>query len=435
MQPTVAASSKPRVAWFSSLPGGITPVGSKSAYASQKLLHLLRPHFELELFHDEFRHYEDFPTHHYLSAFERHAAAPFDLFFYQLEDLPCAAFARAHLGLVPGVVWFHDLLFTTQCPEGLLHSPWEVALQKFLGQTIPWPQQELWPDVSVPLDKRAASLALLPVFSNPWEHSEYLRCITQSLCDGLSPRPHSFYLPLPADLPPKSIRPEGPLVVGFPGSPRIESRAHILLQSLAEIAGPTKLVWLLDETELSQGKELCKEFGISAVEFVVGRSAANWEAIIPRINIGVHTLFSVFGGTSPFLSLTLLAKLPAITMRFGASELLPPAATIQIEPGDSEVGQLRKALEQQLLAQTDNEVGYRYAHETFLTPHIVAELTTLLRSAVAPLRDGLTKWAALEKDARHHLLTKIHSNRSHRAGGAIALDPLKAAFEELGWVA
>ncbi|NDC39127.1 MAG: hypothetical protein EBZ48_13955, partial [Proteobacteria bacterium] len=152
-------SKKLRIAWFSPLPGGSTPIGSKSAYASEKLLPLLRASFDLELFHDEFRPYQDYPTHHYLSAFERHAAAPFDLFFYQLEDLPSSAFARAHLGLIPGVVWFHDLLFTTKCPEGLLHSSWEVALQKFLGLKAIWPTQELWPDVSSPLDKRAASLA------------------------------------------------------------------------------------------------------------------------------------------------------------------------------------------------------------------------------------------------------------------------------------
>jgi len=435
MRSALSNGRKPRIAWFSPLPGGSTPVGSKASYTSACLLPFICESFEVELFHNEFRRYQNYPTHHYLSAFERHQQQPFDLFLYQVEDLPCANFVRAHLGLIPGVVWFHDLLFTTRCPDGLLHSPWEVTLQKFLGKDVAWPTEELWPDVSSPVDRRAASLALLPIFSNPWAHSEYLRSIEQSFAETTNIRPHSYYLPIPAEPTKSFVQNTGEFTVGFAGTARIEARSHVLLQALSEVQSPVKLLWLLDESERGPAQALCKEFSVNSVEFVTKRSPERWQELLPRINLAIHTLFSVFGSTAPYLSLSLLAKLPAVTTRFGATELLPPGATTSIEPGDSEVTQLRTVIEKQLRESSPNEIGYGYGCETFLTRDIAAELTTLLFRAQQPLSQALNRWTALESEARGALLRSIQGARAAHTTPPSDTDLLGKSFSELGWLA
>ncbi|NDC39183.1 MAG: hypothetical protein EBZ48_14240, partial [Proteobacteria bacterium] len=259
--------------------------------------------------------------------------------------------------------------------------------------------------------------------------------IEQSLADGLSPRPHSFYIPLPSEIVERSAHATGPFTIGFPGAPRIESRAHLLLQAISELSTPAKLIWLLDEPELPQAKELCKEFGVSSVEFVLGRSPESWQQNLPRLNIAVHTLFSVFGSTAPYVQQSLLAKLPIVTVRFGASELLPPAATIHLEPGDAEATQLRSVLEQQIASPRLNAVGFEYACETFLTQQIATELAELLVSNASPMKAGLHKWTALEADARKNLLETVWANRQRKLQPAgVTVDPLERVFAELGWV-
>ena len=125
-----------------------------------------------------------------------------------------------------------------------------------------------------------------------------------------------------------------------------------------------------------------------------------------------------------------------VTTRFGAAELLPPGATIQLEPGDLEVTQLRSIIERQRNERCLNHVGHAYALETFLTRTIAAELDALLTRVAAPLQDALKRWEAIEADARTTLLNTVIAGRQRKLGAtrqSLADDPMQNALAELGW--
>ena len=128
-----------RVAWFSTLNCGEKPGGSACAYFSDEVLPHLAARFDIELFHAEFLEYRDLPTFHYLKAFERHKLNPFNLFLYQLEDSTDAHFVRAHLGLIPGAILFHDLLLYNHGPDPLRSSNWRSVVERFVGFSGGWP--------------------------------------------------------------------------------------------------------------------------------------------------------------------------------------------------------------------------------------------------------------------------------------------------------
>ena len=396
-----SATKLPRVAWFSTLPVESYPAASRSAYVTKQLLPLLRSKFEIELFHDKFTGYQDHPTFHYLSAFDRHDSNPFDLFFYQLEDHPSSAFVRMHLGLKPGLVWFHDLLFSTRPPEALLHSSWEHVIERLAGQSSEWPNKELWPDYTTPVDRRAAALALVPAFSNPWAHGEFLRSCTQGISSLYGKHPASFYLPLPIEKPGVELmRHSSILTIGFQGSTQIEDRAHTLLQSISETKRKCRLIWLLDEAERRNAEELGKEFGVTDIEFVIGRSPESWSRIVPELHLAIHNRFSVFGSLSPYLQISLTAGISATTIRFGEAECLPSSATFQIEAGDFEVGQLKEILSAFKIEDKAPLVGQQYAVETFAPKLIANELERLIDISISRAVRFAPNWSAVEQSAR-----------------------------------
>lgn len=415
----LSTSKLPRLAWFSTLPVSDHPPSSRSAYATRQLLPLLRSKFEIELFHDKFTGYLDYQTFHYLSAFERHEREPFDLFFYQLEDLPSSAFVRMHLGLKPGLVWFHDLLFSTRPPEALLHSPWEHVIDRLAGRASEWPTQELWPDCSTPVDKRSAALALIPAFSNPWAHSEFIRSCPDGISSLSGETPASFYLPLPIETPQTALNQlDSILTVGFPGSPRIEDRAHVLLQAISESKRKCRLVWLLDEYERPQAAELCREFRVTDIEFAIGRSPENWSKIVPNLHLAIHNRFSVFGSLSPYLPISLTAGVGATTIKFGEAECLPPAATLQIEAGDFEVGQLKDIIANYKLEGGACMVGQQYAIETFSPGLIAGELERLINIAIERAAKFAPTWNTLENSARDWVINDISQHSLGRYDGS-----------------
>jgi hypothetical protein len=408
----------PRLAWFSTLPIESSPAASRSAYVTKQLLPLLRSKFEIELFHDKFTGFQDYPTFHYLSAFERHESTPYDLFFYQLEDHPSSAFVRMHLGLKPGLVWFHDLLFSTRPPEALLHSSWEHVIERLAGQSSEWPNKELWPDYTTPVDRRAAALALIPAFSNPWAHGEFLRSCTQGISSLQGEIPASFYLPLPIEKAGAELmRHSSILTIGFQGSTQIEDRAHTLLQAISETKRKCRLIWLLDEAERRNAEELGKEFGVTDIEFVIGRSPESWSRIVPKLHLAIHNRFSVFGSLSPYLQISLTAGVSATTIRFGEAECLPSSATFQIEAGDFEVGQLRDIITKVKLEDKASLVGQQYAVETF-TPELIAnELERLIEISISRAARFAPKWSAVEQSARDWVINGINQEGLERCRG------------------
>lgn len=430
-------SARLRVAWFSVLNCGAEQGPSLSAYASDCLLPRLRERFTLELFHDSFERYRDFPTYHYLQAAERHAAQPYDIFCYQLEDSPAAAFMRIHLGLIPGVVWFHDLMLSNHGPEPILNSPWSETLKKFREPERPWPARGSEFQQEGPLAYREAGYAAVALFSNAAGHADYRNNVGERL--ALPDRaPSSFHLPLPAQPMPLCETPpeERLLRIAYCGSPRIEHRAHKLCAALAALAAPWRLEWLLDERERAQAEALAAEWGLEGITFHCGRSPQRWAALVGRCHAAVHTLFSVFGQPGPYLQISLTAGLPALVTRFASSELLPDNVVWKIEPGETEAAQMREVLEHLAAEPHAGETDRirAYAQESYDARAVAGELAAVFEMNAGYLQALLERWEAMRREARRALLDEAREIALGADGDRALWDRLAApVFADLGW--
>ncbi|MCB0339474.1 MAG: hypothetical protein KDD53_07715, partial [Bdellovibrionales bacterium] len=258
----MSSSKRLRVAWFSALNKPSELTGSLSSYLTDEIVEFVAQDFDVEIFSSGFEPYRDFPTSHYLAAFQRHRANPFDIFFYQVEDRASSDFCRAHLGLMPGVVLFHDLLFKSEGPEPLHNSPWRVMLEMFKNNQGDWPSRDFFWPRREPFAHRESALSLVPIFSSTRNLSEFRRETKGALYEKEdSESPWEFYLPYPGGTPVELINRsnQDPIEIGFCGSADIEHRAHKVLQALSRLKFPYRLNWLVEAHHLDRAKKLCSE--------------------------------------------------------------------------------------------------------------------------------------------------------------------------------
>lgn len=399
--------SKLRLAWFSPLPHDEGGASCTSAYVSSLLLPFLAKHFALEVFCNNFSSFADYTTHHHLTAFQRHKDNPFDLFFYQLEDHISSRFVRMYLGCMPGAVLFHDFIFCDHGPEPMLNSSWRETVARFHDESHAWASREVRHQNAGALALREGGLSALALFSNERAHAEYKRSVEHSLIKPHNGDAMSFFLPLPV---PESCfdidRGGFSATLGYCGLPRIEYRAHKFFSALKALKEPYKLIWLIEEGDRQACLELLREFGISSVELVAGRSAQKWQEILPRIDIAVHTLFSVYGSPGPYLAMSLASGAPCIVTNFGATEYLPESVVFKIEPGDTESLQLCQVL-QRLLARGiawEGDLQREYAREQHYLPGVAGQLVSVLKGRAGRLNSVMQRWKELERDARRELL-------------------------------
>lgn len=432
-----------RVAWFSHLNCGSVEGPSKSAYTSDLLLPVLRDRFEIELFHDSFDSYQDYPTFHYLTAVERDRAKPFDLWFYQLEDGLVGNFVRMHLGLKPGLVLFHDYVLASDGPEPILNSPWENVLNKFHSPAASWPERGAEFNRRGPQAFREASLAAVPLFVSAVQHGDYQREIDASLGRQMVGY-GSYYLPAPVAR--RFTYPAHPAQrrIGYLGSPRIEHRAHKLLAALAELDG-WKLSWLLDPSEQKIAEELIREFelNLEQVEFHNGRTPAAWQDLLSQVDIAIHTSFSVYDQPSPYLAMSLMAGRPAIAIDFASIESLPDSVVFKIEPGPRETVQMRLVLDELFKQPQFNaaKLVQTYAQEFHDFRLVAAELAAVFEISKSLLASISERWQALEHEAWQTLLTEAPCycglNEQGPESDPIAVHGwdrlLGQAFREIGW--
>lgn len=439
--------TQPRVAWFSPLNTEGASSASHSAHVSDLLLPLLEDQFDIELFHNGFDSYGDLPTYHFLSAFHRHKQKPFDIFFYQLEDHPDSQYLRIASTLMPGVNWFHDLLFSTHGPEPILNSSWSETCQKFINPDREWPDRDRKYTPRGPVGYREAGMCFAALFSSERDHSEYLRQIEDRLISAKgSEQPLSFVLPFPVDikrcrrLPTKSSTQR----IGYCGSPRIEHRAHKLLQAIrsrVQSGRSSHMVWMLEQRDLPAALELISEFGLDGVvELRSGLSPESWLSLLPDIDVAAHLHFSAFGHPGPYLESSLVAGLPVLISRFGSSEFYPEEITYQIEPGDTEALQI-----EEVLTQLEGEVGGHnrdltrlYAGERFDSRVIAAELSAVFSNLLTTLRLATKRWEQLEQVALQNMLAVLEEKRSKRLAGLDGLETIWSErqveiFSDLGW--
>lgn len=419
-----------RIAWFSPLyiEGEITE--SKGAYLSDKLVPLIEEEFEIEFFYDGFDYYYDYPTYHYLRAAKRHEQDPFDLFFYQLEDGPAANFVRMHLALKPGVVLFHDFLFSSFGPEPILNSPWQHIARKFSDDSLPWPTRGGEFDQEGPVGFREASYAPLALFSQPAHHAEYKRLISKKI-ETLG----SHYLPLPIDI---NIErgSSGLRTVCYCGSPRIEHRSHKVLQALSEIKEPFQFIWSVSKAEEAEAEELLREFSIQNTELLSNRNPDSWREVLKRSDIAIHTHFSVFAGISPYFEMSMMAGLPCVVTRFGGMEFLPDDLVIRVQPGETESVEIGAAVKELLSGSVKipSERIQDFAREVFDRRMVAQELSTIFNNSYEFFARFNSKWNSFEGEARGSLLNEALNIVPDDCDSDVnARKMLGSVYQELGW--
>jgi glycosyltransferase involved in cell wall biosynthesis len=427
-----------RIAWFSPLNTGALPGPSVAAYCSDEFLPLLGGRFEIEPFHAGFE-CSRYGARHFLTAYKRHSERPFDLFFYQIEDVKACDFVRIHMGLMPGVVLFHDLIFRSDGPEPILNSPWQETLSKYHTPERPWPARENEYKSKGPLGYREAGYAAAALFSNPGNHVEYRSHIEFSLARASGGAPPSAYLPFPVD--PALCRPRRPggEAVGFCGSPQIEHRAHKLLQAMEQAGGRTaRLYWLIDEAERALAEALLREFeGVSAV-LIPGRSPKRWMEMLGEVDIAVHTLFSVYGAPGPYLAMSMMAGRAVIVTRFASTEFIPDGLVFKIAPGATEAAEMTQVL-RALLADRVNVPSAKlsaFARELHDRSAAARELAGVFERAAPYMRTVMRRWDALEEDARRSLLLEASAlgGGAEQLGGQSVWELTQGpVFEGLGW--
>jgi glycosyltransferase involved in cell wall biosynthesis len=424
-------SARIRIAWFSPLNCGKTTAPSISAYVSDQLLPHLRKSCDIELFHNSFESYQDLPSFHYLRAFERHQTQPFNLAFYQVEDGPAAHFTRFHLGLMPGVVLFHDLLVVDSGPVPLYESPWEGIIKKFNSDTdahnIPWPpyRKDRGAELASPFMQRETALAAVPVFSAERNHAEFKRLAPRGI--GADAR-SSYYLPLPVESRDAKIAsPRAIPIIIYSGSPRIECRGHKVFQALQKLSRPYTLRWMIEENERSAALELLKEFAIENFELLPGRSPQAWYALAADADIALHPLFSAYGQPGPYLQISLMHELPCITTNFGAAEYLPESVVYKIQPGEHEAHETALALEEILTRKLRMPIGREFVIENCASKLVADELLHIFARSIPQLQEIDRRWVNLLGAARRELLTE--ANIIPNGVGA----HLIPVCESLGW--
>ena len=428
---------KLRVAWFSPLNIDKRNVASLSAYLSDELLPEISKECQVEVFYDGFKQYGTLPTYHYLKAFAQHKKNPFDVFFYQFEDKPFCNFIRSHVGIVPGITYFHDFIINSYGPEPLLNSPFEEVVKKFNQSGRPWPDRSNEYQRSGPYAVREARLSPVAIFATQHALNEYRRVINSGFdhCEFQSQR--SFFLPYAVQSEKIKFHTDNKFKkVSFCGSPRIENRAHKVFEALSQVGSAFEVNWLIDKSEKKASEELLSQFPELQVNLYFDRQPQNWIRLLENTDIAIHTMFSVFGHVEPYLSMSLMAGVPCISSNFASLEYLPENLVVKVQSGETESFEIAQALD--AFARGDildtKDASRSYAIEMFETRKIAQELISIFNNTQDYFKTFYRRWEALEHEATSELIRESKSflKIADDTSAMPSLD-LKPIFDELGW--
>jgi hypothetical protein len=319
-----------RIAWFSPLS---SLSKSRSAYATYHILDHFPSDLKIDLYSDTTKPFlsagkgRKWPVAHYLTAVLNHKRSPYDLFLYQIEDGMDARWVRHIMPAYPGIVWFHEILFTTPLAPAVAVSPWCATLRTLQDPVRhPWISDKEWQkkdnsvpsfderwyrgDFDSPFGKREFSFAAIPVFSQSWQNREFRRLrdearepfVSQDLIkngfnDSCSADNNGdilngtiIPLPLPQKIAEGVYRPvfyqdeesqqkkseagrgyinrTRAVMLAWCGTPSVESRSFKILAALREvstkqISHQIRLVWLIDVSETDRAQELVHEASVT----------------------------------------------------------------------------------------------------------------------------------------------------------------------------
>lgn len=415
-----------RIAWFSPLNVNKSASSSVGAYLTDLLLPELSKNFEIELFHAGYEKYLNYPTYHYLKALERHRENSFDLFFYQIENKKSSDFVRSHIGLMPGVVLFHDFLFTEAGPSVSWNSPWRETVDAFVGGKLISDRKHS--AIEGPYALREAALSGVALFTSERDHAEYLRMSNCHISNHplLGKKP-SYHLPFPVgEIKPMKTRTR---TICYSGSCRLEHRGHKVLEALSQIEVDYNFIWLIEEGEEQRAKELLDEFEISNAELIGPKSPALWATVVERSDIALHTLFSAYGQLGPYIQISLCAGLACVTTDFGAGDYLSDSLVYKIQPGKGEALELAETL-RSLLNEPPPKAALKEYCSQFKIQSVLRELHQVFKNDGAYLSRCMEEWTRFSARERQSLLNDL--TRSFE--GPEAWEQLgREAFKELGW--
>ncbi len=423
----------PRVAWFSRFNREGRPTTSSfAAYVSDMLLPVVHQGFEVDLYGKEDGEVNSQRIRHYLSALRHHKENPYDLFFYNLDDSEESNFIRMHMGVVPGVTLFHDLLLKSEGPAPLTFSVWPELLKEFnLGLNSVSIKKYGQPDRGL-FAFREVALSPISLFASPRLCNEARRLAKESLA-----RIPNFmgsdklYLPYPVSVP-RHMRPvqdsNSAPRIGFFGAPSIENRAAKVCQALRDIK--VELVWMLPSAALMQAKEMVQEYGLLNVTFVEESSPVGWSRLVGGLDVAVHTYFSLYGTVGPCVPISLAAGVPTIVTAFAESEFLPDSVVFKVEPGHQEVNQI-KATIQSILDLDRRELdgigsnGRAFAAENNSAEIVGRELCAVFSRAREILAPFYKRWSDVNTWGRSEVIAANLSDYEESLVGKI--------FNEMGW--
>jgi hypothetical protein len=411
-----------RIAWFSPLytdgPGTGPNAHSISAYTTELLLPQLIDEFAIELFHAGpggryvMTNGKSLPLHNYLNAALLAEEKPFDVFFYQVEDSPCSGFIRHHLGLKPGIVWFHTILFRHRAPDPLSHSPWQQIIEYAADASKELPSEHVWPETNNPYPYREAALAIGALFSAPWAHGEFLRRRENSthLIQAFGKRSQketvapSAFLSLPISAPVSSTdcyaENKSGFVVGFLGGAGSESRFSKVATALEPGAS---LTWFVFAGEVQEVTLLARLYPHVNVTIITLTSPFIFAEQIIKVDCLFMLHFSLYGNYSPWLDIALNAGIVSAVSDFGHSLYLSASEVIKVPLGSSEVEHIKcliALLQEKKFQSYESNSSVSFDRKPNNPKHVANELATFFLYHSKTWKNFLADWDKIETMAQ-----------------------------------
>lgn len=380
---------KPRIAWCA--PSSETPGATLSQWTSKLLLPILEEHFEIVCFD---QHGGDSGVN-FAVAEREHSRVPFDLFVYHLENSPAARFARFHLGIRPGVTWFHDLFIEDPGPVSLRESSWRGTIASFVGDRPALPERLEFLSYSDGVDQcaeREAAFSAISIGSTADICVELSRRENTSLRCGRE-RTRPSFIPTPTRLVECVASRPGKVV--FCGGLAAAHRAQKVAQAV-RASKCREFVWLVDPQEREAAAGLLSECGVTQGRIETGRAPERWQQIVADAAVALHPGAGPQHHANPWLSISLMAGVPVIAAVPGWGSHIPSRALCAYEPGDHEQLQIAEALKF-LLGADSRQIGAsgrRFAREALSPRAIAGEFLVLVRHSMPWLRDLDARWSA-----------------------------------------
>lgn len=406
------ADNKLRIAWFTHLARPNEVVTTISQYCTDLLLPLMKDEFDIEVFSGlPLGAHLGVPRYNTLSAYQRHRANPFDLFFYQLEDGPLGRIVRTQVGIMPGISWMHDTVLSDPGAEGIHMSPWERSIQQILDTSLPFLERGDLPLQPQPQGYRETSMSPIVLYSSKWAEGSLHRFLSGRY-EYASCGHRSDSLPVPVTLIEDARARETMRLfeIVAVSSTGLEGRAHKFLPALADCSHSVHLTWVIEPSERVDAERMIAEFGVrDRVTLSEGNSPDRWRYLVAKSDLALHLSSNPHTRLSPYLELSMAAGVATVVMRVGRGETISEDVAFIIEPGLHETSQLVGVFE--AVRQGDSRLfgraGQALVKDGNEPARVAARLSSMFQESAALLADVMRGWQGLYTRAEEALLEEI----------------------------